>query len=54
MLVFHLEVGGLVLCIALNVAARFVFRWRADAHEKKYHRADDDQADKETPPQSDA
>jgi hypothetical protein len=33
----------------LNIAVRFVFRWRADAHERRYHRADDGQPEEETP-----
>lgn len=41
-LVYRLEVVGLVLCIALNVVVRFVFRRRADAHERRHHRSDDD------------
>ena len=36
-LVYHLSSVGLVICIALNLAARLLFKRRADAHEKKYH-----------------
>jgi phosphate/sulfate permease len=39
LLVYHLSVVGLILCIFLNLAVRLFFRWRADAHEKKYHPA---------------
>ncbi len=37
MLVFHLSTVGLVLCIFINLGARFFFKRRADKHEKKYH-----------------
>ncbi len=36
-LVYRLSTVGLVVCIVLNLAVRFVFKRRADAHEKKYH-----------------
>ncbi len=36
-LVYGLGVGGLVLCIGLNLGARFFFRHRANVHEQKYH-----------------
>ena len=39
-LVYHLSVVGLAVCIALNLAVRFLFRRRADAHERKYHLAE--------------
>lgn len=37
LLVYHLTVGGLVLCLGLNLATRVYFRRRANAHEQKYH-----------------
>ncbi|MBN1910893.1 MAG: inorganic phosphate transporter [Pirellulales bacterium] len=37
LLVSKLAVGGLVLCIVLNLGVRTLFRHRADAHEKRYH-----------------
>jgi len=49
LMVCHLEIVGLVLCIVLNVAVRFVFRRRADAHERKHHLADEGQPERETP-----
>lgn len=36
-LAYRLEIYGLLLCIMLNLGARFFFRQRANAHEKKYH-----------------
>jgi len=51
-LVYRLSVAGLVVCILLNIAVGFLLRRRADAHEKKYHRSDDDGAEKETPPEA--
>jgi phosphate/sulfate permease len=35
--VYNLGMGGLALCLVLNFGVRYVFRRRADAHEKKYH-----------------
>jgi len=52
-LVYRLSVAGLALCIVLNLAARLVFRRRADAHERKHHPSDDDQPERETPPEAD-
>jgi hypothetical protein len=46
-LVYRLSVVGLVLCIVLNLAVRFFFHWRADAHERKYHVADEHQSEHE-------
>ncbi len=50
-LVYRLSIAGLALCILLNLAVRLMFRWRADAHERKHHHADDDQTKNETPPE---
>ena len=36
-LVYHLSIAGLVVCIGLNFAVRYIFRNRADAHEQRYH-----------------
>jgi len=36
-LVYRLSTVGLVVCIVLNLVVRFVFKRRADAHERKYH-----------------
>lgn len=35
--VFNLGTVGLVACLFLNLFVRYVFRRRADAHEKRYH-----------------
>jgi phosphate/sulfate permease len=35
--VYHLSITGLVLCIILNLGARYIFKRRSDAHEMKYH-----------------
>jgi len=39
LLVYNFSIPGLGLCILLNLAVRYIFRRRADAHEKKYHPA---------------
>ena len=36
-IVNELTTVGLVLCILINLGARFFFKRRADKHEKKYH-----------------
>jgi hypothetical protein len=36
-IVYQLSTIGLVICIGLNLTARYYFRRRADAHEKTYH-----------------
>jgi phosphate/sulfate permease len=51
-LVYHLSVVGLAFCLVLNIAVRLIFRRRADAHERKHHRSDDDQP--ETPTEGDS
>jgi phosphate/sulfate permease len=38
-LVYRLSVVGLILCIGLNLGVRLFFRYRADAHERRYHPA---------------
>jgi hypothetical protein len=40
-LVYHLSIVGLVAAIGLNFAVRLVFKRRADAHEKRYHAAEE-------------
>ncbi|MFW6169179.1 MAG: inorganic phosphate transporter [Planctomycetota bacterium] len=35
--IYHLSVFGLAACLVLNLAMRYFFRRRADAHEEKYH-----------------
>ncbi len=37
MIVYHFSITGLLICIALNLGARYFFGRRADAHEKRYH-----------------
>ncbi len=36
-LVFRLSMAGIVISLGLNLAMRFLFKRRADAHEKRYH-----------------
>lgn len=36
-IVYHLSIGGLAICIALNFAVRYFFRRRADRHEQQQH-----------------
>ncbi len=37
-IVYHLGIGGLALGLALNVAAGFLLKCRADKHEETYHK----------------
>ena len=35
--IYRLSVGGIIICIFLNLGVRYLFKRRSDAHEKKYH-----------------
>jgi hypothetical protein len=37
LLIYHLAIGGIVLCFALTFATRTYFKRRADSHEQRYH-----------------
>ena len=53
-LVYRFSIVGLCLCILLNLAVRFMFKRRADAHERAYHGQDDDQHGQNAPKGADA
>jgi phosphate/sulfate permease len=36
-IIYRLSIAGLIICIFLNLAVRYIFKRRSDAHEKKYH-----------------
>lgn len=36
-IIYHLSIGGLAICIGINLAVRYFFRRRADAHEQRHH-----------------
>ncbi len=50
LLVYHLSIPGLALCVALNLAARWIFRRQADAHERRHHAARNEESEAETLP----
>lgn len=37
LIVYHLTIGGLFVCIGVNVAARLYFKRRSDRHERQFH-----------------
>ncbi len=49
-LVYRLTLTGLFVCIVLNLAVRFAFKRRADAHENTYHPGDKHQPEPTAPP----